>query len=41
MGGTPHRMENFAHFIRKVIGHQIPTGMALEDISRHSHRYVV
>jgi len=41
MGGTPQRMENFAHFMRKELGYQIPTGTALVDISKHSHRYAM
>ena len=40
MGGTPHRMETFARSIMKEIGHKIPTGTGLVDISKHSHRYV-
>ncbi|KAJ8972715.1 hypothetical protein NQ317_014749 [Molorchus minor] len=39
MGGTPKRMENFAHFIMKEIGHKIPTGTTLMDISQYSYRY--
>ena len=39
MGGTPHRMETFANYIMKEIGYQIPSGTALVDISKHSHRY--
>ena len=40
MGGTPHRMETFARSIMKEIGHKLPTGSGLIDISKHSHRYV-
>lgn len=39
MGGTPKRMENFAHYIMKEIGHKLPTGTALADISQYSYRY--
>ncbi|XP_037091590.1 uridine phosphorylase 1-like [Pollicipes pollicipes] len=39
MGGTPRRMEQFAHFIMKEIGHVLPTGTQLLDISHNSHRY--
>ncbi|XP_043217276.1 uridine phosphorylase 1-like [Amphibalanus amphitrite] len=39
MGGTPRRMEQFAHFIMKEIGYQLPTGAQLLDISLHSYRY--
>lgn len=39
MGGTPKRMEEFAHFIMKEIGHKIPCGTTLLDISRYSYRY--
>ena len=41
MGGTPHRMENFANFIMKEIGYKLPPGASLHDISRHSHRYAM
>ena len=40
MGGTPQRMENFAYFIMKEIGYSIPTGTALKNISKLSHRCV-
>ncbi|KAK0089945.1 hypothetical protein PV325_004422 [Microctonus aethiopoides] len=39
MGGTPKRMENFAYFIMKEIGHKLPTGTTLMDISQYSYRY--
>lgn len=39
MGGTPNRMEGFAHFVMKELGQKLPTGTALQDISRHSYRY--
>ncbi|XP_057321210.1 uridine phosphorylase 1 isoform X1 [Microplitis mediator] len=39
MGGTPKRMENFAYFIMKEIGHKLPTGTTLLDISQYSYRY--
>lgn len=39
MGGTPKRMEGFANFIMKELGHRLPTGSTLQDISRHSYRY--
>ena len=39
MGGTPRRMEQFAHFIMKEIGFHLPTGAQLLDISLHSYRY--
>ncbi|XP_076366288.1 uridine phosphorylase 2-like isoform X3 [Tachypleus tridentatus] len=39
MGGTPKRMEGFAHFIQKELNIKLPTGTILEDISRHSYRY--
>jgi len=38
MGGTPQRMENFAYYIMKEIGYKIPTGTALKNISKQSHR---
>jgi uridine phosphorylase len=40
MGGTPQRMENFAYFIMKEIGYKIPSGTALKNISKQSHRYL-
>lgn len=39
MGGTPKRMENFANYIMKEIGHKLPTGTTLFDISQYSYRY--
>ncbi|XP_014220668.1 uridine phosphorylase 1 isoform X1 [Trichogramma pretiosum] len=39
MGGTPKRMEQFAEYIMAEIGHKIPAGTALHDISQYSYRY--
>lgn len=39
MGGTPKRMENFAHFIMDEIGYKLPAGTQLQDISAYSYRY--
>ncbi|KRF83442.1 uridine phosphorylase 1 isoform X1 [Drosophila virilis] len=39
MGGTPKRMENFAHFIMDEIGYKLPAGTQLQDISEFSYRY--
>merc|ERR1719402_349901 len=39
MGGTPHRMEMFAHFLTQELGYKIPSGLCLNDISKNSHRY--
>jgi uridine phosphorylase len=39
MGGTPKRMENFAHFIMDEIGFKLPAGTQLQDISQYSYRY--
>lgn len=39
MGGTPKRMEHFAHFIMNEIGYKLPTGTQLQDISAFSYRY--
>lgn len=39
MGGTPKRMEAFAYYIMKEIGHKLPTGTTLQDISQYSYRY--
>lgn len=41
MGGTPKRMEKFAHYIMDEIGYRLPTGTALQDISRFSYRYAM
>lgn len=41
MGGTPKRMENFAHFIMGEIGYKLPAGTQLQDISAFSHRYAM
>lgn len=39
MGGTPKRMETFAHFIMEEIGYKLPAGTQLQDISAFSYRY--
>lgn len=39
MGGTPKRMETFAHFIMEEIGYKLPAGTQLLDISQFSYRY--
>jgi len=39
MGGTPERMKDFAYYIMEEIGHTLPTGTMLQDISQKSYRY--
>lgn len=39
MGGTPKRMEQFAYYIMSEIGHKLPAGTMLQDISQFSYRY--
>ncbi|KAL5281305.1 UPP1 family protein [Megaselia abdita] len=39
MGGSAHRMEIFAHYIMKILGHKLPTGLKLEDMTCKAHRY--
>jgi hypothetical protein len=39
MGGTPKRMEQFAYYIMEEIGHKLPAGTMLQDISQFSYRY--
>jgi len=39
MGGTPKRMENFAHYIMNEINYKLPAGTQLQDISAFSYRY--
>lgn len=39
MGGTPKRMEQFAYYIMEEIGHKLPAGTMLQDISQYSYRY--
>ncbi|CAB3376868.1 Hypothetical predicted protein [Cloeon dipterum] len=39
MGGTPKRMEQFAYYIMEQIGHKLPAGTTLQDISKYSYRY--
>ncbi|XP_063394820.1 uridine phosphorylase 1 [Cydia fagiglandana] len=39
MGGTPKRMEQFAYHIMAEIGHKLPCGTTLQDISQFSYRY--
>lgn len=39
MGGTPKRVEQFAQYIMVEIGHKLPTGTTLQDISQFSYRY--
>ena len=38
LGGTPHRMEVFSHFIMKEINYRLEPGTQLKDISKDSHR---
>ncbi|XP_015524352.1 uridine phosphorylase 1 isoform X1 [Neodiprion pinetum] len=39
MGGTPKRVEQFANYIMQEIGHKLPCGTTLFDISQFSYRY--
>ncbi|XP_026744941.1 uridine phosphorylase 1-like isoform X2 [Trichoplusia ni] len=39
LGGTPKRMEQFAYTIMAEIGHKLPCGTTLHDISQFSYRY--
>lgn len=39
MGGTPKRVEQFANYIMQEIGHKLPCGTTLLDISQFSYRY--
>ncbi|XP_077295403.1 uridine phosphorylase 1 isoform X2 [Arctopsyche grandis] len=39
MGGTPKRMKEFAYHIMEEIGHKLPCGTTLLDISQYSYRY--
>ncbi|XP_075230608.1 uridine phosphorylase 1 isoform X2 [Lycorma delicatula] len=39
MGGTPKRVEQFAYYIMEEIGHKLPAGTMLQDISHFSYRY--
>lgn len=39
MGGTPNRMKEFAHFIKKEINYKLPSGVDLRDISEYSNRF--
>lgn len=39
MGGTPKRVEQFAFYIMEEIGHKLPAGTTLLDISQFSYRY--
>lgn len=39
MGGTPKRVEQFAFYIMEEIGHKLPSGTTLQDISHFSYRY--
>lgn len=39
MGGTPKRVEQFAYTIMAEIGHKLPCGTTLQDISQFSYRY--
>ena len=41
MGGSPKRMHQFAHYIKDVIGHQLPIGLTLSNISEASDRYAM
>ncbi|XP_052864723.1 uridine phosphorylase 1 isoform X3 [Anopheles cruzii] len=39
MGGTPKRMETFAHFMMDELKLKLPAGTQLQDISAFSYRY--
>jgi uridine phosphorylase len=39
MGGSNKRMEDFAKYIMKEIGYELPADTQLEDISYNSHRF--
>lgn len=39
MGGTPRRMEHFAHYIQEELNVKLPAGASLCDISLRSYRY--
>lgn len=41
MGGTPQRMKDFAYYVMKEIGHKLPAGTTLQDISELSGRYAM
>ncbi|KAK8787400.1 hypothetical protein V5799_022825 [Amblyomma americanum] len=41
MGGTPARMQEFAHLARRRLGIKLPTGAELCDISHRSYRYAM
>jgi len=41
MGGTPHRMKEFAHHMASALSYRIPTGTQLHDIIENSHRYAM
>lgn len=39
MGGSPKRMFQFANYIKKVIGYEVPLDLTLQNISEASDRY--
>lgn len=39
MGGSPKRMQQFALYIKDVIGYQLPPGLSFQNISEPSDRY--
>lgn len=39
MGGTPKRMEKFAHLVQQELDIKLPTGTTLLDLSARSYRY--
>ncbi|KAH6930095.1 hypothetical protein HPB50_009432 [Hyalomma asiaticum] len=41
MGGTPARMQEFAHLVKRRLGIRLPTGAELCDISHRSYRYAM
>ncbi|XP_037574277.1 uridine phosphorylase 1 isoform X1 [Dermacentor silvarum] len=41
MGGTPARMQQFAHLVKRRLGIKLPTGAELCDISHRSYRYAM
>ncbi|CAH1774885.1 unnamed protein product [Owenia fusiformis] len=41
IGGSPRRMERFAHFLVKELGYNVPSGLALENITNATDRYAM
>ena len=41
MGGTPKRMEKFAHYMKDLLDYKIPAGLTFHDLTQSGDRYSI